>query len=164
MSCPPTEEQNIPALFAVRCAKPTTSRSLAGSIFISPSISALSLQTYLGLHAANMVSTGSTSPWAREGSGFTLLFEQDLLILYREMPVAKVAEVTGVTDHRTTSPYSWIWRGKLDLLFLPLLTRGARRLLPSKRISRHMAVRKKITEVVCDMSPAFFCRQQEIAF
>ena len=57
-------------------------------------------------------------PWAREGSGFTLLFEQVVLVLCREMPVAKVAELTGVTDHR-------LWRvlahyvgealGKIDL-------------------------------------------------
>lgn len=49
-----------------------------------------------GIHRINV-------PWAREGSGFTLLFEQVLLVLCREMPVAKVAEVTGVTDNR-------IWR------------------------------------------------------
>ena len=64
-----------------------------------------------GIHRINV-------PWAREGSGFTLLFEQVVLVLCREMPVAKVAELTGVTDHR-------LWRvlahyvgealGKIDL-------------------------------------------------
>lgn len=49
-----------------------------------------------GVHHINV-------PWARQGSGFTLLFEQALLILCREIPVIKVAEVTNVSDHR-------IWR------------------------------------------------------
>lgn len=42
-------------------------------------------------------------PWARPGSGFTLLFESLLLTLCKEMPVAKVAELTGEHDTR-------IWR------------------------------------------------------
>jgi len=42
-------------------------------------------------------------PWARLGSGFTLLFESLLLTLCKEMPVAKVAELIG--DHDTR-----IWR------------------------------------------------------
>lgn len=49
-----------------------------------------------GVHQAEV-------PWARPGSGFTLLFEQALLVLCREMPVIRVAEMTGVVDHR-------IWR------------------------------------------------------
>ena len=57
-------------------------------------------------------------PWARPGSGFTLLFEQAVMLLAREMPVNAVARYVGVTDKR-------IWRvvthyvlkamGKLDL-------------------------------------------------
>ncbi len=42
-------------------------------------------------------------PWAREGSKFTLLFEQALLMLAREMPVKACAEYIGVADKR-------IWR------------------------------------------------------
>ena len=42
-------------------------------------------------------------PWARTGSGFTLLFESLLLSLCREIPVAKVAEMMAVHDTR-------IWR------------------------------------------------------
>ncbi|NOX76581.1 MAG: transposase family protein [Gammaproteobacteria bacterium] len=34
-------------------------------------------------------------PWARSGSGFTLLFELLLLMLCKEMPVAKVARLVG---------------------------------------------------------------------
>lgn len=39
-------------------------------------------------------------PWARKGSGFTLLFEQAALTLVREMPVQAVARIIGVTDKR----------------------------------------------------------------
>ena len=39
-------------------------------------------------------------PWAREGSRFTLLFEQAALVLVREMPVAAAARIIGVTDQR----------------------------------------------------------------
>jgi len=41
-----------------------------------------------------------TVPWARRGSGFTLLFEQAALVLVREMPVAAAARYMGVTDKR----------------------------------------------------------------
>ena len=39
-------------------------------------------------------------PWARPGSGFTLLFEQVALLLVREMPVAPAARIIGITDKR----------------------------------------------------------------
>lgn len=39
-------------------------------------------------------------PWAREGSGFTLLFEQVALMLAREMPVKAAARQMAITDHR----------------------------------------------------------------
>jgi transposase len=42
-------------------------------------------------------------PWARERSGFTLLFEALVMALVREMPVAPVAALIGETDMR-------IWR------------------------------------------------------
>lgn len=42
-------------------------------------------------------------PWSRQGSGFTLLFEQVIMALAREMPVKAVARHVGVTDKR-------IWR------------------------------------------------------
>jgi len=37
-------------------------------------------------------------PWAREGSKFTLLFEQAVMTLVREMPVATTAKLVGITD------------------------------------------------------------------
>ncbi|EKD98675.1 MAG: hypothetical protein ACD_23C00315G0001, partial [uncultured bacterium] len=40
------------------------------------------------------------APWAREGSRFTLLFEQAALTLVREMPVLAVARIIGVSDTR----------------------------------------------------------------
>jgi len=39
-------------------------------------------------------------PWAREGSGFTLLFEQAELMLAREMPVLAAAREMAITDQR----------------------------------------------------------------
>lgn len=39
-------------------------------------------------------------PWARDGSGFTLLFEQAALMLSREMPVQVAAAQMGITDQR----------------------------------------------------------------
>lgn len=40
------------------------------------------------------------APWAREGSRFTLLFEQAALTLVREMPVLAVARIIGISDTR----------------------------------------------------------------
>ena len=39
-------------------------------------------------------------PWAREGSGFTLLFEALVMAMVREMPVRTVAGLVRETDHR----------------------------------------------------------------
>jgi transposase len=39
-------------------------------------------------------------PWARPGSGFTLLFEALLMVLVREMPVAAAARLLGEHDSR----------------------------------------------------------------
>jgi transposase len=39
-------------------------------------------------------------PWAREGSRFTLLFEQVAITLVREMPVLAAARIIGITDQR----------------------------------------------------------------
>ena len=39
-------------------------------------------------------------PWAREGSRFTLLFEQAAIMLVREMPVLAAARIIGITDQR----------------------------------------------------------------
>lgn len=46
-----------------------------------------------GIHIINV-------PWAREGSGFTMLFEQAALTLVREMPVKAVSRIVGITDKR----------------------------------------------------------------
>jgi transposase len=39
-------------------------------------------------------------PWAREGSGFALLFEALVMAMVREMPVLTVARMVGETDQR----------------------------------------------------------------
>jgi len=40
------------------------------------------------------------APWAREGSRFTLLFEQAAMTLVREMPVLAAARIIGISDTR----------------------------------------------------------------
>src|SRR5208282_5843791 len=39
-------------------------------------------------------------PWARSGSGFTLMFEALIMALIKEMPVAAVAALVGEHDTR----------------------------------------------------------------
>ena len=59
-----------------------------------------------------------TVPWARPGSGFTLLFEQVVMLLAREMPVNAVSRYVGVTDKRiwrVVTHYVFKAMGKLDL-------------------------------------------------
>ncbi|HEY4229299.1 MAG TPA: ISL3 family transposase [Thermoanaerobaculia bacterium] len=46
------------------------------------------------------VKTFSGVSWAREGSGFTLLFEALVMLVAREMPVAALARMTGEHDTR----------------------------------------------------------------
>lgn len=57
-------------------------------------------------------------PWARPGSGFSLLFEQAVMILAREMPINAVAKYVGVTDKRiwrVVTHYVFKAMGRLDL-------------------------------------------------
>jgi transposase len=57
-------------------------------------------------------------PWARPGSGFTLLFEQAVMLLAREMPVNAVANYVSVTDKRiwrVVEHYVFKAMGQLDL-------------------------------------------------
>ena len=50
-------------------------------------------------------------PWAREGSGFTLLFEQLVLAYARYMPVPSISRLVGETCGRIWRIFSgmWIW-------------------------------------------------------
>lgn len=57
-------------------------------------------------------------PWARKGSGFTLLFEALIMALVREMPVAAVAKLIGEHDTklwRVVHHYVEEARAKVDL-------------------------------------------------
>ncbi|VAW85581.1 Mobile element protein, partial [hydrothermal vent metagenome] len=128
-------------------------------------------------------------PWARPGSGFTLLFEALLLTLCKEIPVAKVGELVGEHDTR-------IWRmlhhhidkarSKVDLskvtrigmdetsskrghqyitLFCDMDERNLLFATEGKDkatveafredFEAHNGCAKKVTQVSCDMSPAF---------
>ncbi len=51
-------------------------------------------------------------PWARGGSGFTLMFEAfSMLLIEKEMPVSKAAETVSVTAHRLWRVFDY-WIGK----------------------------------------------------
>jgi len=57
-------------------------------------------------------------PWARQGSSFTLLFEQAAMTLVREMPVSSAARIIEITDKRLwriVEYYVGIAMSKLDL-------------------------------------------------
>lgn len=50
-------------------------------------------------------------PWARPGSGFTLMFEAfSMLLIEKEMPVSKAAETVSVTPHRLWRVFDY-WIG-----------------------------------------------------
>lgn len=52
-----------------------------------------------------------TVPWAREGSGFTLLFEAfSMLLIEQEMPINKVGKVIGVYPKRIWNIFNY-WLG-----------------------------------------------------
>ena len=55
-------------------------------------------------------------PWARKGSGFTLLFEAfSMLLIENEMPVSKAASVVGVYPQRVWNIFSyWIKQAHSD--------------------------------------------------
>ena len=128
-------------------------------------------------------------PWARSGSGFTLLFEALIMSMIREMPVAAVAALVGEHDTRLwriAHHYTEAARARRDdaavkrvgvdetaarrrhnyiSLFFDM---DARRLLfatPGKDaatieafaedLRAHGGATEQITEVCCDMSPAF---------
>lgn len=57
-----------------------------------------------------------TPPWARSGSGFTLLFEAlALALIEREMPVNRVAQVMQVLPQRIWTVFNhWISEARLD--------------------------------------------------
>ena len=94
--------------FAVRSvvgrgARCMTPRRRPGGIWTSSSIEAYLTarvpRVICPEHAVKQVEV----PWARERSGFTLLFEALVMALVKEMPVAAVAALIGETDMR-------IWR------------------------------------------------------
>lgn len=128
-------------------------------------------------------------PWARAGSGFTLLFEALIMALVREMPVAAVAKLIGehdtrlwrivhhyVDEARGDADFSDVTRVGVDetasrrghnyiSLFVDL---DGKRLLfgtegrEAQTVNAfkedlviHGGVPGSISEVCCDMSPAF---------
>ncbi len=130
-------------------------------------------------------------PWARDGSGFTLLFEQAAMTLVREMPVLAVARFIGITDKRLWRIVEYYVAKALRDLDLSGVTAFAFDETAAKRghnyvtvfidadresepvifatpgmgkttvtecewfLKAHGGDPGRVTEVVCDMSPAF---------
>jgi len=128
-------------------------------------------------------------PWARSGSGFTLLFESLLLTLCKEIPVAKVAELIGEHDTRlwrmlhhhidkarSKVDFSKVTRVGMDetsskrghhyislfcdmdkrnLLFATEGKDSATVEAFKKDFEAHNGDAEAVTQVSCDMSPAF---------
>ena len=128
-------------------------------------------------------------PWARPGSGFTLLFESLLLTLCKEIPVAKVAELVGEHDTRiwrmlhhhidkarSKADFSEVTRIGMDetsskrghnyislfcdmdernLLFATEGKDSATVAAFKEDFEAHSGDAEAVTQVSCDMSPAF---------
>jgi transposase len=130
-------------------------------------------------------------PWAREGSRFTLLFEEAAMILVREMPVLAAARMMAITDKRLWRIVEHYVSKAIRALDLSSLEGLALDETASKRghnyvtvfidldrtskpvifatpgkgksclkafkahLKKHGGQPQKVTEVVCDMSPAF---------
>jgi len=63
-------------------------------------------------------------PWARDGSGFTLLYEQVALMLVREMPVQAAARQMAITDQRLWRIVGTMWGRRWSGSILPRSKRG----------------------------------------
>jgi len=101
-------------------------------------------------------------PWAREGSAFTLLFEQAALTLAREMPVNAAARIIGIGDKRLwriVQHYVTVFidmeRKEEPVLFV-IPGKGKETLKAFRAfLEQHNGNPEQILEVVCDMSGAF---------
>lgn len=78
-------------------------------------------------------------PWARDGSGFTLLFEQVALMLAREMPVQAAARQMAITDQRLWRIIGHYVGQALDRLFAPRMKALLLRAFAIARRRRHLA-------------------------
>ena len=130
-------------------------------------------------------------PWARQGSGFTLLFEQVVLSLAREMPVLAIAREVDTTDKKLWRIIKYYidnavaqmdlsgvtaigidetarCRGHNYITIVVDMNRDKRPVVfctPNRNMNvvnsfadflrKHNANPEDVTEVTCDMSPAF---------
>lgn len=134
-------------------------------------------------------------PWARPGSGFTLLFEALIMALAGQMPIRALARIVKehdtrlwrVLDHyvaaaRAKADYSTVeqvgvdetasWRGQNYVSLFVDLARSqvlfacegrdaATMELFKQDLIAHGGAAKAISEVCCDMSPAFISGAEE---
>lgn len=80
------------------------------------------------------------APWAREGSRFTLLFEQAAMLLVREMPVLAAARIIGVTDQRLWRVVRYYVKAALSRLDLSQVKSFALDETASKRRHNYVTV------------------------
>lgn len=79
-------------------------------------------------------------PWARNGSGFTLLFEQAAMTLVREMPVLAAARFMNITDKRLWRIVEYYVTKAMERLDLSGLTAFAFDETASKRGHNYVTV------------------------
>ena len=80
-------------------------------------------------------------PWARPGSGFTLLFDKKVMVLSREMPVATLARICN--EHDTKLLFATPGKGKDTVKAFV------------QDLKNHGGNPDLISEVCCDLSPSF---------
>ena len=119
------------------------------------------------------------TPWARAGSGFTLLFEAFMLTLAKSMPIANAAERLGEHDTRLWRIVEhYVWRAveKLDLslvrriaadetsarrghdyinLFVDMARRKVVYVADADFLEAHGGRREAVTDASIDMGAAF---------
>ena len=79
-------------------------------------------------------------PWAREGSQFTLLFEQVAMTLVREMPVLAAARIIEITDQRLWRIIAFYVQRSLNALDLSALEAFALDETASKRGHNYVTI------------------------
>ena len=92
-------------------------------------------------------------PWAREGSQFTLLFEQVAMTLVREMPVLAAARIIEITDQRLWRIIAYYVQRSLDGLDLKSLEAFALDETASKRGHNYVTI---FLDLERDSKPVIF--------
>jgi transposase len=79
-------------------------------------------------------------PWARPGSGFTLLFEVAILTYAKQMPIAPLAQLARAHDTRiwwVIEPHVNTARAGMDFSHVQVINHGLSRRLNRRASRRH---------------------------